>query len=50
MMKIKRTAKREPADPYECWCMPCSECIYWNADEKQCDHPEAPPRNEQLNK
>lgn len=33
--------KREPQDPYECWCMPCRECTYYDEENKKCTHPEA---------
>ena len=33
--------KIEPASPYECWCMPCKECIYWAVEKRKCTHPEA---------
>jgi len=33
--------KKTPKDPYECWCMPCNECSYWDMEKKKCTHPEA---------
>ena len=33
--------KRTPETPYECWCMPCKECSYWDDESKKCTHPEA---------
>ena len=38
------TKKRIPADPYECWCMPCQECEYFNPDIHECEHPKAVER------
>lgn len=40
MNKLK---KREPEDPYDCWCMPCIECVYFNEDTHECGHPERLP-------
>lgn len=41
MAQITETKKREPSDPYECWCMPCCECVYYDEAAKKCTHPEA---------
>lgn len=38
MAKIEN--KREPQDPYECWCMPCGICVYWDEEKQDCTHPE----------
>lgn len=32
-----KPTKREPVDPYDCWCMPCIECVYYDG---KCNHPE----------
>lgn len=34
-------AKIEPQDPYECWCLDCNECVYWDEVKEHCEHPEA---------
>lgn len=30
----------EPKDPYECWITPCRECVYFDVNNKKCNHPE----------
>lgn len=39
----KETTKQKvvPSDPYECWCMPCSECGNYDEAREKCTHPEA---------
>lgn len=44
-MILNERNKKIPADPYECWCMPCTECYYFTGDEDRCGHPEALPYN-----
>ena len=34
-------AKIEPQDPYECWCLDCNECVYWDEVKEHCEHQEA---------
>lgn len=48
-MRTTKHTKREPIDPYDCWCMNCKDCIYYLADEEMCQHPDAPPCNEVFN-
>lgn len=31
---------REPVDEYDCWCMPCAECVWWGGKGTGCTHPE----------
>lgn len=41
-MKQKETTQLKiPSDPYECWCMPCRECQYYDPARETCAHPEA---------
>ena len=29
-----------PETPFDCWCMPCKLCVYY--ENKHCTHPENP--------
>lgn len=46
--RMRPRTLREPQDPYECWCMPCIECIYYQVEAHKCGHPECQPELSQL--
>ncbi len=38
-----QTRNRQPESAYECWCMPCRECIHYDHDKNECHHPDCYP-------
>ena len=35
-----REVKLTPRYPYDCWCIPCYLCVYWDDEKVHCNHPE----------
>lgn len=47
LKKESKMIKRTPESAYECWCMPCRECIHYDASKDKCLHPENPDNYEE---